>query len=180
VNAGTAAEIPFCDPDTDTEYPDLNDAVGDYVLFLWNTGRCFSLVAGYTAVVAISNGRAVTSGIDDQPAEQPAGMFVKKNQSLMGTHRLIMVYPVRPCPEATKKTGPVTRECVAAAVAERAFLEETHHDIAAYTIFAMQQTEAIWYFDIALGDERHPSPPGGHYMVAVDRATRKTELIPGK
>jgi hypothetical protein len=80
--------------------------------------------------------------------------------------------------EAGKAT-PVPSKCAAAAIAEGAFLEETQHKVTAYKIYAMRHTDARWYFMILIGDEKSPPAPGGHYMVAVDRATGKVELTPG-
>lgn len=175
-----AVEIPFCNPDTDVEYPDLNDANGDLLLFLAKTGRCYSLVWGYTAFVPIENGQAQTSRIDDQPKEQPVGKFIKKIQSLMGAHAKITVYPLRPCEEVLKLPSPVVNQCAAAAVAERAFREETQRKFSTYTMFAMQQTETRWYFNIELGDAKSPAGPGESYMVAVDRRTGAATVTPGK
>ena len=45
-NPELPAEIAFCDPDTDVEYPDLNDVDGDLILFLRKIGRCYSLTWG--------------------------------------------------------------------------------------------------------------------------------------
>lgn len=70
-------------------------------------------------------------------------------------------------------------ECAAAALAEQAFLEATKHSISKYVVFPMQHEKERWYFMIELGDKETPPPPGGHFMVAVDRATGKTELTPG-
>lgn len=69
---------------------------------------------------------------------------------------------------------------MAAAVAERAFLKETHQSINRYTIFAMQQTDAAWNFDVELGDKELPPGPGGMYFVRVDRNTAKTIITPGE
>jgi hypothetical protein len=69
---------------------------------------------------------------------------------------------------------------VAAAVVERAFLKEMRHGINRYTIFAMQQTDAAWNFNVEIGDEGSPPRPGGMYMVRVDRNTGKTTITPGE
>lgn len=87
---------------------------------------------------------------------------------------------IQPCREAIEKSAPIKRECVAAAIAENAFLENTRHTIRKYWISPMQHTVTRWYFMILLGDEKSPPPPGGHYMVSVDRGTGKTEITPGE
>jgi hypothetical protein len=180
MNPQLPAEIAFCNPDTDSEYPDFNDADEDFMLFLTKTDRCYSLAWGYKAAVTISNGHAQTSRIDDQPKQQPIAKFIKKIQSVMGTDGKIKIYPILPCKEASKPLPPVARECVAAAVAEQAFLKETHHEISRYTIFAMSQTDPAWNFDIEIGDEDNPPRPGGQYFVRVGRATAKTTITPGE
>jgi hypothetical protein len=84
---------------------------------------------------------------------------------------------ITPCADKAQ-TLPITQECVAAALAEKAFLDETHHQNSRYVISPMQHTQAEWHFIILLGDEKHPPPPGGAYMAFIDRRTGKVELIP--
>jgi hypothetical protein len=86
---------------------------------------------------------------------------------------------VEPCRGDIEKALPIIEECAAAALAERAFLEKTQHKLTAYTISSMEHEADRWYFAILIGDEKSPPPPGGHYMVAVDRATGSVEITPG-
>jgi len=86
---------------------------------------------------------------------------------------------VQPC-ESYARSAPITRECVAAAIAKEAFLRETRHQISRYTMLAMQHSAAQWKFIIEGGDETRPPADGAQWMVFVDRATGKVELIPGR
>jgi len=88
---------------------------------------------------------------------------------------------VQPCRTAGAVSFPIATECAAAAVAETAFLEETRHRYTTYmiTAIAAEHTPSTWTFLIVLGDKENPPPPGGHYLISVDRATGKTEVTPG-
>jgi hypothetical protein len=87
---------------------------------------------------------------------------------------------VQPCKHASDDALPVVRECVAAAIAERAFLEATKHEITQYSIFSLKHTPTRWYFNILLGNKAHPAPEGGHYLVAVARTSGKADVRPGE
>jgi hypothetical protein len=87
---------------------------------------------------------------------------------------------VQPCKHAPDDALPVVRECVAAAIAERAFLAATKHEITQYSIFSLKHTPTHWYFNILLGNETHLAPEAGHYMIAVARASGKTDVRPGE
>jgi hypothetical protein len=85
---------------------------------------------------------------------------------------------VRPCAEEAR-ASPVRKECVAAAIAEEAFLGETHRRRGSYLITAMRHSAEQWKFMI-LGSNTHPSAAGSDWMVFVDRRTGKVELIEGR
>ena len=85
---------------------------------------------------------------------------------------------IQPCRQAAQNL-PIKDECTAAAIAERAFLEETHREITQYLISPMQHTTTQWYFMILLSDGKSPPADGGHYVIAVERATGNTEITPG-
>lgn len=88
---------------------------------------------------------------------------------------------IHPCGMTDATLLPVASECVAAAIAESAFQEATHHRYKTYLITAIEaeHTPSTWEFLIILGDKNNPPPPGGHFMVSVDRATGKTRVTPG-
>src|SRR5262245_1408342 len=73
--------------------------------------------------------------------------------------------PITPCHDARKNQVPITMECVAAAIAEQAFLEDTQHKIKKYLVYPMDHDATHWYFMIELGDKETPPAPGGHAMV---------------
>jgi hypothetical protein len=94
-----------------------------------------------------------------------------------GEKRKAMI--VRPCPTAPRVL-PIIRQCVAAAIAEDAFLGETHRPRGGgYLITAMKHSPEQWKFMI-LGSDTHPSAAGSDWMVVVERHSGKVELIPGK
>ena len=87
---------------------------------------------------------------------------------------------VRPCPSEAIPQLPIANECVAAAVAENAFLQETKHQILQYVIVSMPHTKRLWKFVIERGDGIHPPPDGGQWMASVNRSTGKVDLTPGR
>jgi hypothetical protein len=86
---------------------------------------------------------------------------------------------VKPCPNVPRST-PITRRCVAAAIAEDAFLKATQHQINPYMISWHGKSAPQWQFYIEQGDDAHPGPDGSHWFVHVDRATGKVEVVPGR
>lgn len=76
-------EIPLCNGRVDSENPDLATLAGDYVAFVAKRGRCFYLVWGWDSLIAIRADQAHTSGIEDQPIEQPVEDFLRKIRSLL-------------------------------------------------------------------------------------------------
>jgi hypothetical protein len=86
---------------------------------------------------------------------------------------------VRPC-ATESQAPPIIRQCIAAAIAEDAFLNETHRSRrSGYLITAMKHSPEQWKFMI-LGSETHPSAAGSDWMVLVERQSGKVELVPGK
>jgi hypothetical protein len=86
---------------------------------------------------------------------------------------------IEPCRSTDENVRPITRECVAAGIAESAFLKKASNGEAKYVISPLEHTATEWHFLILLGDEKSPPPPGGHFSVAVDRATGETVITPG-
>ena len=87
-------------------------------------------------------------------------------------------HKVIPCPRAPRTT-PVTRSCVAAAIAEEAYLNSRHNNVEHYTLFLHGRTKPTWSFLIEQGDENHPPAPDSHWFVNVDRATGKAIAVRG-
>lgn len=71
----------------------------------------------------------------------------------------------------------VTDECVAAAIAERAFLKHVHNE-SKYSVWPMDHTKSKWYF-MFMGETHGPPAPGEQWMVKVSRSTGKTEIVDG-
>lgn len=66
------------------EYPELSKMTGDALLFLSEeNGGCFEFSHTTTSVVQVSNGRATTAAIADQPIYQPWDVFLRKLRSLI-------------------------------------------------------------------------------------------------
>ena len=86
---------------------------------------------------------------------------------------------VRPCREIPR-SPPITRECVAAAIAEEAFLETTHRQIALYRIYSVSPSPSRWRLIVEEGDENHPPPEGAHWFIFVDRSTERIEVQAGR
>lgn len=87
---------------------------------------------------------------------------------------------VNACPAAPRST-PITRACVAAAIAEEAFLKATRHKIDRYMIFVDEGTSGQrWNLVIEEGDETHPGPDGSHWFVHVDRSSGMAEVDAGR
>ena len=86
---------------------------------------------------------------------------------------------VKPC-AASAAARPVLEECAAAALAERAFLNDATPKKHGYTIIAIAQTNPEWRFLIELGDAQHPPGPGEFYFAYIDRQTGVVTLTPGK
>jgi hypothetical protein len=90
------------------------------------------------------------------------------------------VTAIQPCGPVPARSLPIKKECVAAAIAEAAFLARTQHAVKEYWISPMKHSATHWYFMILLGSDKSPPPPGGHDRVTVDRATGKAEVTPGE
>lgn len=87
---------------------------------------------------------------------------------------------VHACP-ASPRTPPITSACVAAAIAEEAFLKATQqHRIETYMIYVYKPSGQRWMLLIEQGDETHPGPDGSHWFIYVDRASGATEIDPGR
>jgi hypothetical protein len=68
----------------------------------------------------------------------------------------------------------VSDQCLAAAIAERAFQDYYHHKVQRYLIFQMPG-EPRWHFQI----EFDPPGPGAHCMVVVNPETGETRVVAG-
>ena len=88
--------------------------------------------------------------------------------------------PVQPCGTEVVAHGPATKECVAAAIAETAFLNYTKQSVPQYSIYLMDETANQWDFIIQgwVGEQRVPAP-GFHWMVTVKKADGAADLTPG-
>jgi len=75
--------LPLCNGEVDTEHPDLAYVRGDYVVFAARNKGCFRLVWGWNSLIVVLNGRAHTSGIDDQPEDLPVEQFLAEIRSLV-------------------------------------------------------------------------------------------------
>ena len=86
---------------------------------------------------------------------------------------------VTPCPNVSR-TPPIKRECVAAAIAEAAFLKETQHKVSRYIISSLHPATDRWKIWIIEGDEDHPGADGAFWQVYVERSSGKIEIVPGR
>jgi hypothetical protein len=87
---------------------------------------------------------------------------------------------VNACPTESRST-PITSACVAAAIAEEAFLKATQHKISRYMIFLHEGPSGQrWSLVIEEGDESHPGPDGSHWFVHVDRSSGMAEVVAGR
>lgn len=90
----------------------------------------------------------------------------------------VQIDVVQPCGPVSKHAAPVMKECIAAAIAERAFLQHMQHPVQTYMITRMEHSATDWWFVILLGDEKKPAADDAHYMVSVARASARTNVIP--
>jgi hypothetical protein len=86
---------------------------------------------------------------------------------------------VKPCPKASRAV-PIARACVAAAIAEEAFLRATQHKITQYVISYYEPSKPKWHIWIREGDETHPGADGAFWQIYVERASGEVELVPGR
>jgi len=86
---------------------------------------------------------------------------------------------VKTCSTASR-SPPITRRCVAAAVAEGAFLRATEHKINLYMITSLGPSEGRWRFVFEEGDDTHPGADGSHWFVYVDCVSGKVEIEAGR
>jgi hypothetical protein len=86
---------------------------------------------------------------------------------------------VKPCLNASR-IPPIERECVAAAIAEAAFLKATQHKISRYFISSLHPSALRWKIWIIEGDETHPGADGAFWQVYVERSSGKVEIVPGR
>jgi hypothetical protein len=86
---------------------------------------------------------------------------------------------VKPCPNASR-APPIERECIAAAIAEAAFLRETQHKVSRYLISSLRPAALWWKIWIIEGDEIHPGADGAFWQVYVERSSGKIEIVPGR
>jgi hypothetical protein len=86
---------------------------------------------------------------------------------------------VSPCRDVSR-TPPITSKCVAAAIAEEAFLKATHRQVALYRIYALDPLPSRWRFVVEEGDENHPPPEGAHWFIFINRSSGKIEVQAGR
>jgi hypothetical protein len=77
------AIIKLCNPNNNSEWPDLTKMQGDRVIFVAKAGDCYSLVHGYRSIIGGDGGQAWTSVIKGQPYKQPITTFLQKIQVLV-------------------------------------------------------------------------------------------------
>jgi hypothetical protein len=80
-------DILLCNPNNNSEWPDLSKAQGEAVFFVSRMGNCFSPIHGYRSEVGIQNETAWTAVIKEQPERQPATEFIQKIRSLVAVPR---------------------------------------------------------------------------------------------
>lgn len=91
-----------------------------------------------------------------------------------------MAVRVSACP-AESRAPPITKECVAAAIAEDAFLTETQHKLDRYMISVFRPSSGErWALIIEEGDETRPGATGSHWFVFVDRSSGAIEVVAGR
>jgi hypothetical protein len=86
---------------------------------------------------------------------------------------------VTPCPSVSR-SPPIDAECVAAAIAEESFLQQTHHQIGQYLIVSSEHTKARWKFVIEETNGTLPPPDGHHWFVSITKSTGVAELNVGR
>jgi hypothetical protein len=86
---------------------------------------------------------------------------------------------VKSCREVPR-TPPITRRCVAAAIAEDAYLKAAEHDLKFYTMYLLNSSKSEWGFVIQEGDEAHPPAEGAEWFIRVDRSSGKVTVDPGR
>ena len=73
--------------------------------------------------------------------------------------------------------APIRTEKEAQAIAEQAFLENTHHKIKEYSIHPGRHTSKLWIF-VFMGEKQFLAP-GNNWGVTVNRSTGATEFTEG-
>lgn len=106
-----------------------------------------------------------------------SGIFLIQNYALAG-NQFGIGHKVTPC-RAAARSAPITRSCVAAAIAEEAYLKAMHHKVERYALYLHGASSPEWQFLIEQGDDTHPAPPDSHWFVYVDRVTGKARAMPG-
>ena len=86
---------------------------------------------------------------------------------------------VQPC-RYVSRSPPITRRCVAAAIAEEAFLSATHRQVSLYTIYSLNPLKTRWRFVIEEGDEAHPPAEGAHWFIFIHRISGSVEVEAGR
>jgi hypothetical protein len=86
---------------------------------------------------------------------------------------------VKACREASR-LPPITRRCVAAAIAEDAYINAAAHSLDFHTIYSFRPSSSQWRFVIQEGDEAHPPADGAEWFIRVDRSSGKVEVDPGR
>ena len=87
-------------------------------------------------------------------------------------------HKVIPCPHAPRQV-PITRSCVAAAIAAEAYLNARHNPVEHYTLYLHGRSSPEWQFLVEQGDETHPPAPDSHWFVNVDRTTGQATAVAG-
>ena len=106
------------------------------------------------------------------PSSSESGVGLKNGE-------LRKLVRVKPCPAKSRST-PITSACVAAAIAEEAFLRHTDHKIDRYLITLLKGSGPPWVVVIEQGDDTHPGPDGGQWFIHIDPASGATDIDDGR
>jgi hypothetical protein len=97
----------------------------------------------------------------------------------LATDERAKVAEVKSC-RGVPRTPPITRRCVAAAIAEDAYLKAADHDLTFHRIYFFKSSKTEWRFVIQEGDEAHPPAEGAEWFIRVDRDSGKVTVDPGR
>ena len=97
----------------------------------------------------------------------------------LATDERAKIVEVKTCPEVSR-TPPITRRCVAAAIAEDVYLKAAEHDLTFHKIYFFESSKPEWRFVIQEGDEAHPPAEGAEWFIRVDRGSGKVTVDPGR
>jgi hypothetical protein len=74
-------QINLCNSRINSEWPDLSKKTGELVIFASPKGSCFELSHGWKSAIVVSNGRAQTYMLENEPHDQALEEFLQKIRS---------------------------------------------------------------------------------------------------